>query len=84
MNATIYFELPLLIVIVSLVYSATRFEHWDQIWRETLRWVVRMVLFLAGIVLILAGLSLDEAHMAIRVLLCVLGIGVEVSLLFLK
>jgi hypothetical protein len=46
----IYFiDLPLLIVLVSLVYSATRFDRWDLILREALRWGLRLVLFLLGI-----------------------------------
>ena len=30
-------DLPLLILVVSLVYSATRYEEWGPILRETLR-----------------------------------------------
>jgi hypothetical protein len=47
------FDLPLLILITSLVYSATRFDHWSQIWREMLRWVVRLTSFLGVIAVIL-------------------------------
>ena len=53
----LYWHLPVLIVIISLVYSATRFEHWDQIFREAVRWAVRMTSFLAGIALVLYLLS---------------------------
>jgi hypothetical protein len=55
--ASIYWDLPVLIVIVSLVYSATRYDRWDQILHEALRWGVRMVGFLGGIgvLLFLAG-----------------------------
>jgi hypothetical protein len=50
-------ELPLLIVLISLVYSATRFDHWPAILREAVRWAVRLVAFLAtiGLVLFLVG-----------------------------
>lgn len=81
---SIYWELPLLIVLVSLVYSATRFDRWDFILREAFRWGMRMGLFLIGIVLILSGLSLDGTAMALRIALSGIGIVLEVSLLFIK
>jgi hypothetical protein len=42
-------DLPLLIVLISLVYSATRFDEWPAITREFFRWIIRLVLFLGGI-----------------------------------
>jgi hypothetical protein len=45
----IYWHLPILIVVISLVYSATRFENWDNILREAFRWGLRMASFLCGI-----------------------------------
>jgi hypothetical protein len=45
-DAAIYWHLPLLMVIVSLVYSATRYEDWPAILREALRWGLRMSFFL--------------------------------------
>jgi len=83
-NASIYWHLPIMIVIVSLVYSATRFDDWDAILREAFRWGLRMVLFLFGIVLLLSGLSLDESAPILRTVLLVVGGAVEISLLFLK
>jgi hypothetical protein len=50
---SIYWHLPVLIVIVSLVYSATRFEPWGAIFQETGRWILRMTSFLAGIAVVL-------------------------------
>jgi hypothetical protein len=46
---SIYWDLPLLIVVVSLVYSATRYEDWRSIFHEAARWGVRMTTFLGGI-----------------------------------
>jgi len=46
---SIYWDLPVLIVVVSLVYSATRYDDWGAILREALRWGVRMTTFLGGI-----------------------------------
>jgi hypothetical protein len=46
-------DLPLLIVIVSLVYSATRFDQWMPILREAFRWGLRLAVFLGGIGLVL-------------------------------
>ncbi len=48
----IYWHLPVLIVVISLVYSATRFEQWASIVREAMRWGLRMALFLLGIALV--------------------------------
>src|SRR5262249_5855346 len=48
-------DLPLLVLLVSLVYSATRFEQWSDIGVEVLRWIFRLVSFL---VMIGAGLWL--------------------------
>ncbi len=81
---SIYWELPVLIVVVSLVYSATRYDRWDQIVREAARWGVRMGLFLIGIVLILSGIAMDDQPMALRVALSGIGIILEVTLLFIK
>jgi hypothetical protein len=42
-------DLPLLIVLISLVYSATRFDQWGPILREAVRWGGRLVAFLGAI-----------------------------------
>src|SRR5262249_53424029 len=78
---SIYWHLPIMIVVISLVYSATRFEDWGAIFREALRWGLRMALFLAGIVLLLSGLSMDESAWGWRTALLTLGVLVEISLL---
>jgi hypothetical protein len=44
-----YLHLPILIVLVSLVYSATRYEQWPAILREAWRWMKRMTKFLVVI-----------------------------------
>ena len=46
-------DLPLLIVLISLVYSATRFDQWGPILREAFRWGLRLVAFLAAICVVL-------------------------------
>jgi phage shock protein PspC (stress-responsive transcriptional regulator) len=46
---SIYWDLPVLIIVVSLVYSATRYDDWGAILREAFRWGVRMTTFLGGI-----------------------------------
>lgn len=79
-----YLHLPILIIVISLVYSATRYDRWDAIVWEAFRWGMRMVLFLAGIVLILWGISLDESPMLLRTVLTGSGIVLEVALLFIK
>lgn len=56
----IYWQLPFLIVAISLVYSATRFDDWPNIIREALRWGLRMTSFLAviGVILFVLAKSL--------------------------
>ncbi len=54
---SIYWDLPVLIVVVSLVYSATRFDTWGAIFGEAARWGLRMSGFLGGIGVVLYGLS---------------------------
>jgi hypothetical protein len=49
----IYWHLPFMLLIISLVYSATRHEAWDEIFIEAFRWGIRMFGFmlLVGVVL---------------------------------
>ncbi len=54
---SIYWHLPILIVVVSIVYSATRYDNWNMIFREAFRWGLRMTLFLVGIGFALFALS---------------------------
>lgn len=54
---SIFYHLPLLLVTVSLVYSATRHDRWDRILWEAFGWVVRMGGFLGGLGLLLWSLS---------------------------
>ena len=54
---SIYWDLPVLIVVVSLVYSATRFDRWDLILKEAFRWGLRMTTFLGGIGVALYALA---------------------------
>jgi hypothetical protein len=46
---SIYWDLPIMIVVVSLVYSATRYDDWGAIVHEAVRWGLRMAAFLGGI-----------------------------------
>jgi hypothetical protein len=43
-------HLPVLIVVVSLVYSGTRYDHWGAILWEALRWGGRLTGFLICVV----------------------------------
>ena len=47
--ADIYYHLPILIIVISLVYSGTRFDQGAAILHEAVRWGLRMAGFLAGI-----------------------------------
>lgn len=48
-----YCHLPVLIVLISLVYSATRFDEWPLILREAWRWGLRLLGFLLVIMAVL-------------------------------
>jgi hypothetical protein len=46
-------HLPILIVVVSLVYSATRYDQWRPIMKEAARWGLRLVGFLTAVAVVL-------------------------------
>ena len=48
-SLNMYVQLPILIVIISLVYAATRYDEWGSILVEAVRWGGRMALFLVAI-----------------------------------
>lgn len=54
---SIYWDLPVLLVVVSLVYAATRHDRWDKILHEGFGWGVRIAVFLFAIGLVLYLLS---------------------------
>lgn len=51
--ASIYWDLPVLLVVFSLVYSATRHDRWDRILHEALGWGARVGTFLLGVGVVL-------------------------------
>lgn len=51
--ASIYWHLPVLLVVFSLVYSATRHDRWDRILWEAAGWGGRVGGFLLGVGLVL-------------------------------
>lgn len=55
---SIYLHLPLMLLVISLVYSATRHEQWDEILGEAFRWGIRMFGFMLVVALVLLGVSL--------------------------
>jgi hypothetical protein len=55
---SIYLHLLVLIPVISLVYSATRFDEWPTIVHEAWRWGLRMTGFLGAIALVLFLLAL--------------------------
>jgi hypothetical protein len=54
---SIYWDLPVLLVVVSLVYAGTRHDRWDKIVHEAIGWGVRIAVFLVAIGLTLYLLS---------------------------
>jgi hypothetical protein len=57
LGMSIYWDLPVLLVVVSLVYAATRHDRWDKIFQEAAGWGLRITAFLAAIGLVLYLLS---------------------------
>jgi hypothetical protein len=55
---SIYWHLPLMLLVISLVYSATRHEQWDEILLEAFRWGVRMFGFMILVAVALFGVAL--------------------------
>ena len=54
---SIYWHLPILIVVISLVYSATRYDEWGPILREAVRWGRNLLGFLLIIVVVLYAIA---------------------------
>ncbi|VTS00131.1 hypothetical protein [Tuwongella immobilis] len=54
---SIYWDLPVIIVLVSLVYAATRHDEWDLILKDAYQWGRNIVMFLGSIALVLFLLS---------------------------
>ena len=52
-----YWHLPILLILVSLVYSATRFEKWSHILQETVRWIIRLSVFLGFVTVVLFAVA---------------------------
>ncbi len=75
-GVSIYWHLPVLVVVVSLVYSATRYDQWGPILREALRWGLRLVGFLAGVgVLLYLVTVLSNVQMLIAALVAVVVVA---------
>ncbi len=56
--ANIYWHLPLMVAVISLVYSATRYDEWALILREAVRWGVKLLFFLCGVAVVLYVVAL--------------------------
>ncbi len=52
-----YAQLPILLVVISLVYSATRYDDWPDIFLEAFRWGSRMLMFMLGIGVVMFALA---------------------------
>jgi hypothetical protein len=54
---SIYLHLPFMLLIISMVYSATRHEEWNDILIEAFRWGIRMFGFMVIVGIVLYGVS---------------------------
>ena len=70
---SIYYDLPVLLVVVSIVYSASRHDDWKMIFREAIGWLFRMTSFLAGLGILLYVLSTHSQWW--KPIMIVVGIG---------
>lgn len=55
---SIYLQLPLVLALISVIYSATRHDEWGVILVEAFRWGVRMLGFMACVGLAMYVLTL--------------------------
>jgi hypothetical protein len=53
-----YWHLLPLVIVVSIVYSATRHEQWSLIWRRALRLTVFILVFMATTLAVLWGVQM--------------------------
>ena len=53
----IYWHLPVVLVVFSLVYSATRHDKWDRILRESVRWMLQIGGFLLLVAVVITVAS---------------------------
>ncbi|HWY86891.1 MAG TPA: hypothetical protein VNX28_09210 [Gemmataceae bacterium] len=58
LTLNMYVQLPILIVVISMVYAATRYDEWGSIFVEAFRWGSRMAMFLVGIGAVLYLISI--------------------------
>jgi hypothetical protein len=58
MSISIYMDLPFLLILISLIYAATRHDKWDKILFEAIHWCIRIVIFLLSIGFILYLISI--------------------------
>ena len=52
-SSSIYWHFPVLLILVSLVYSATRYDEWDLILHHAIRGGVYVVVFMGTVFLVL-------------------------------
>jgi hypothetical protein len=78
---SIYWHLPILIVVVSLVYSATRYDQWKAILAESVRWGFRLTSFLVGIgiILYLVTILSNIQLLIVAAVVAVIGIAFSVA-----
>ena len=55
--ASIYWHLPIMVVLVSLVYHATRYDEWPEIIHHSIRGGAYIVFFMGSVFLFLLFLS---------------------------
>jgi len=54
---SIYWDFPILLIVFSLVYSATRHDPWPKILREAVYWIGRIGGFLLAVGIVLYACS---------------------------
>lgn len=66
-----HWYLPPLVIAISLVYSATRFEEWRNIWIHAGRWAAYILGFLGGAYVLLYLVAMNiHPYLFLAILAC--------------
>ena len=52
-SADVFLHFPIMLILVNLVFSATRYDDWRHIWHHALRGMIYIITFLGGVFLFL-------------------------------
>ncbi len=56
-SVSLYYHLPILLFLISLVHGATRYDHWPAIVGAAVRWGVNMLVFLGSVFVVVMAIG---------------------------